>query len=460
MQPKIQKFLGMGDITLLTFISNFGVRWLAVAAAIGASSIFYWILGAILLAIPMTFMAAQLSRLYPEEGGIYAWARHALGEKSGFIVAWLYLVNNLFYYPAVLIFLATNFAYFLGKPELANNAHFVCITVLISFWVIVLVSLLGLKTNKILSEYAGIAGSILPAAIIILLALIILIWTHHTATSFHWQTIVPNQHISHSLANLSMIMFAMTGIEIIPTFANSVKNPKRDLYYGVLIGSFLMITFYIIGTLAINVISSPSDIHKASGLISAFQSAFLQLHLPDFTRLIAFLLIFAEIAVVTIWLVAPITMFFKCTPKGLIPDWFKKTNKQQTPVNAIMFMGLLVTIILLATNLLPGVNDIYQILVLMSALLVFLPYVFLTFTYKRNIPKIHFPSFLKWFFVVATFFSLSLGIIFSFALPSNLITLNSKLLYELELFLGPVIFLGLGYWIYHHGVKRGVVKRK
>ncbi len=34
-----KKILGFRDIVLLTFISNFGIRWLAVAAGIGASSI-------------------------------------------------------------------------------------------------------------------------------------------------------------------------------------------------------------------------------------------------------------------------------------------------------------------------------------------------------------------------------------------------------------------------------------
>jgi len=41
-------------------------------------------------------MCAQLSQIYPEEGGIYAWTRRSLGEKNGFIVSWLYLINNIF----------------------------------------------------------------------------------------------------------------------------------------------------------------------------------------------------------------------------------------------------------------------------------------------------------------------------------------------------------------------------
>ena len=264
------KFLGFGDIAILTFIANFGIRWLAVAAGMGASSILFWIIGAVFLGFPMALMSAQLCRLYPKEGGIYAWIRESLGERSGFIVAWLYFINNVFYYPAILIFLATNFAYFLGKPALATNNHFVCAVVLIFFWMIVLISLFGLRVNKWLSEYGGILGSVFPALLIIGLGIAMVVTTHHSATTFNWHTLISNHHLSHNLANLTMIMFALTGVEIIPTFANAVKNPKRDLYFGLIIGASLLVVFYVFGTIALNTILSPEQIQKTSGLIHAF----------------------------------------------------------------------------------------------------------------------------------------------------------------------------------------------
>lgn len=454
MLTNTNKFLGLRDIAILTLISNFGVRWLAVAAGMGASAIFFWIIGAIMLAIPMAFMCAHLSQIYPEEGGIYAWTRRSLGEKNGFIVSWLYLINNIFYYPAVLIFLATNFAFFLGKPTLANNSLFVCTTVIVFFWLVILISLWGLRANKIMAEYGGTLGSIIPAVLIIVLGFFILVWTGHSATHFSWDQILPSHKINHSLANLTMIMFAMTGVEIIPTFANAVKNPKRDLYLGLIIGAFALVAFYAIGTVALNVILSPDDIQKTSGLMHAFQLVFARFDIPWMTRGVAFMLIFAELAVVSIWLIAPITMFFKCTPEGLLPNWFHKTNRYDAPTNALLFVGILVTIILLTTNLLPAVNDMYQVLVLMSVLLTFLPYVFLVIAYIKNREKIPAKKSIQLFFVISVLLSLFLGIIFSFQLPSNIKTLGDKLFYEGELILGPIIFVAAGYYLYYRWEKK------
>lgn len=449
-----KKILGLRDIALLTFVSNFGIRWLAVAAGIGASSVLYWIVGSVILAFPLAYITAKLSQLYPEEGGIYAWTRHALGEKNGFVVAWLYLVNNIFYYPAILIFLATNFAFFIGKPALANNSTFICTVVLIGFWLVVLMSLYGFKVNKIMAEYGGFIGSIIPALLVIGAGFAFYIFTKHSATVFNAQTILPNHHISHSLANLTMLMFAMTGVEIIPTFANAAKNPKKDLYLGLIIGTFFMIIFYVLGTIALNIIVSPDDLQKTSGLMYTFQLIFSTLHIPWMTRTVAFLLIFAELAVVSIWLIAPITMFFKCTPRGLLPDWFHKTNKQNAPANALWFMGLLVTLILLTTNLLPAVNDMYQILVLMSVVLAFIPYLFLTLVFIKSRHKISGNKVMHTIFALTVTVSLCLGIIFSFELPHDLTTLSSKLFYEAELFFGPLIFVFIGYYIYNRQFKR------
>jgi len=443
-----KKILGFADVALLTFLSNFGVRWFAIAASIGASSIIFWLLGALLFFIPLAFISAQLSKLYPEEGGLYAWTRHSLGERSGFIVAWLYWINGIFYYPAILIFLATNFAYFLNKPELANSGIFVCVVVLIAFWLVVLSSLFGLKANKSITEYCGILGTIIPCVLLIILGFSFFIKTGHSATIFNWRALMPDHHVTSSLANLTMIMFAMAGVEIIPTFANSVKNPKRDLYLGLIIGAIAIVACYIVGTIALNFILSPSEIQNTSGLIDAFKLVATKLHLPWLTQNVAFLLVLAELAAVSIWLIAPIVIFFKCTPKGLLPDWCHQTNRYNAPANAILFVGALVTLIILATNLLPSVNSEYQALVVMTAVLCFIPYLFLVFAYIKKIKLIPGNRLLHYSFAVVIFVSLCFGIIFSFQPPAN-ITGHGAFLYELEVFIGPIIFIALGYAIYY-----------
>lgn len=437
------KVLGFKDVTIMAVTANFGIRWIPIAALLGASAVFFWILGALIFFLPLVVISVQLSKKYPDEGGMYAWTTRALGEKSGFMVAWLYWVNTIFYYPAVLLFLATNFAYFIGKPELINNHYYITIVVLLAFWLITFISFYGLKVNKYLVDIGGILGSFVPAFVIIILGFAAYFSTGKSATDFSASSFLPHDNILNNLSTLTIIMFAMAGIEIIPTFANSVKNAKKTLYYGLILSAAILLGLYIFGTVALNLVASPDSINGAAGLMQAFEIIGQRFGLDWFPRFMAFLLTFAEFAAVSIWLLAPVIMFFKCTPKGILPNWLHKTNKHDSPVNALLFMGVLVTIIVLLTNFLPSVNVMYQVLILMATVLYFIPYLYLVVAYIKLINNRY-----RYMFGVLVFISTSLGILFSFQPPSDINTTSEMIIYELELILGPIAFILVGWLLY------------
>lgn len=449
-----KQVLGLTDITLMTITANFGIRWLAVAATLGFAAIGYWVIGAILFFIPLAFMSAHLSKRYPEEGGMYAWTRHVLGEKAGFMVAWLYWINNVFYYSAILIFLSTNFAYFLGDPGLINNTWYLNISVLCAFWLIVIIGLYGLNWVRHVVKYGGLFGLIIPAAVLIGFGFFALIKFGHSATPWSWQHLLPEHHAIASLSHLTMIMFAMAGIEVIPTFANSVKNAKRNLYLGLLLGAIGILVLYILGTMAMNILLSPTQIQETSGLMHSFAAIGMKFHLPWFSQTFAFLLTFAELAALAVWLLAPITMFFKCTPAGVLPEVLHKTDKNGTPRNAILFMGVLVTAIVLLTNSLPGVNVMYQALVLMATILYFIPYLFLAVIYAKSHAHLPLPKYAVFALSAGVLVSITLGILFSFAPPSGVTSLHGIIVYELNLVFGPLIFLLIGYGLYRRYEKQ------
>ncbi len=46
------------------------------------------------------------------------WAREAFGPLHGFICGWAYWVNNLVYYPSLIVFIGGNAAFVLGRSYL------------------------------------------------------------------------------------------------------------------------------------------------------------------------------------------------------------------------------------------------------------------------------------------------------------------------------------------------------
>ena len=45
----------------------------------------------------------ELSSRFPEEGGLYVWAKEAFGDFHGFVAGWNYWIYTVFYFPGLLL---------------------------------------------------------------------------------------------------------------------------------------------------------------------------------------------------------------------------------------------------------------------------------------------------------------------------------------------------------------------
>ena len=52
---------------------------------------------------------------FPEEGGIYFWTKRTFGEGHAFLCGWCYWVNNILYYPNLLMSTAVIGTYAIGR---------------------------------------------------------------------------------------------------------------------------------------------------------------------------------------------------------------------------------------------------------------------------------------------------------------------------------------------------------
>ena len=86
--PKLARELRLRDLVLFNISAIAGVRWLAAAAHAGPGSITLWIVAVLFFFLPSAFVVAALSRRFPEEGGLYIWAREAFGPWHGFLCGW------------------------------------------------------------------------------------------------------------------------------------------------------------------------------------------------------------------------------------------------------------------------------------------------------------------------------------------------------------------------------------
>lgn len=458
-QSTSNKKIDQKTIIFMMLVSCLGIRWIPAAGAIGPSAIFFWVLGIVLFFIPLSIMIMEMSlNYYDEDGGIYLWVKNALGHKHGFLTAWFYWTNNLFFYPSILTFIAVNLAYFMGDINLSKNMHFTSIVVVASFWLAVFINILGMKKIAKVSNLSSIMNLILVLFITVA-GFCFFLMHGNSATNFTLESFLPHAKIMDNISNLALLMFALSGMELIPTISKSVANPKRSLPRGVFISSIIIILFYLLGTVAINFLINPTDLSNSSGLGDTFIKIGTIFHLSYITKALLFMLIIVEFGAIILWLITPTIMFFDCVDDGILPQWLKTNNKNDVPANALIFQGIIVTIIVLLTNYLPSVNSIYNILILIAAVIYFLPFLYLAVTYyklrnENALNETIVSTGVAKIMAVITFLSVVFGIITTMIPGSDIKTSHDILLYELELIGGPVIFIIIGLLLYRRRFKK------
>ena len=96
-----QKTLGTIDLVLFNTVAIVGMRWVALTAHSGPSSISLWLLAALVFFIPQGLCVMTLSSALPKEGGLYVWITQAFGERHGFLAGWLYWASTILYFPTL-----------------------------------------------------------------------------------------------------------------------------------------------------------------------------------------------------------------------------------------------------------------------------------------------------------------------------------------------------------------------
>ncbi len=447
------KKVGTRAVVFMIMTSCLGIRWIPVAGSLGPTAILFWLLGTLIFFIPLSLMVMEMALNFRDSGGITVWVRQGLGRKAGFYVSWFYWVNNVFYYPGLLTFIAVNLVYLIGDHTLADNRGFIVAIVLICFWGAVWFNIAGIHLVAKLTTLSGLFNFRLGLMFVIAGAYYLLN-AKNSATSFAPSSFIPQHDIWRSLSDFSILMFALAGVEVIPTICNSMENPEKNLFRAIVIGGSLLVILYILGTVSINLVLTPKELSGTTGLVASMYKIIERLHWsPLVVQFFIVSLMFVEFGGLNLWLITSSIIFFQSNDKGLLPEWLQRLNKNYVPANALIAQGVLVTVIVLATKFLPSVESIYLILILMATIIYFLPFIFLSLTYirlrrKQRLKKIFIPRWLVYPLAITVITAVSLAIALSFVPPEDLKTTRDIIIYELELGGGPLLFLLVGVVIY------------
>jgi glutamate:GABA antiporter len=380
--PKLVRALKLRDLVLFNLVAVLGLRHLGTTAKFGPGSLLMWLIAAVFFFIPQGLAVIELSSRFPKEGGIYFWTKHALGEGHGFLCGWCYWINNVLYYPNLLISAAVIATFIFGNDGsgLSDNWTYVLAVTLGTLWIAVLINIVGVGTGKWLQNIGGI-GTYVPGLVLILLG-IYGSMTAPPANELSLATLKPDLNNLPALNLLASIAFAFAGLELASTMADEVENPRRNLPRSIFISGPLIAVVYIIGTAAVLWCLPNTNINVVSGFLQAIKAGANSISptLGWVAALCAALYTIGNLGSVGAWLVGPARVAFVIGLDRYFPKSFGSVHPRwHTPYVAILVQATLATIFLLLSVLGRGthVEDVYLILLDTQILIYFIPYLYL-----------------------------------------------------------------------------------
>jgi glutamate:GABA antiporter len=370
---KLKKALGFRDVFLFYIVSGLSLRWIATAAALGQSSILIWIFAFLGFFLPLAVSVLDLSSRYPQEGGLYVWTREAYGEFAGFMAAWSYWMSNLPYFASVLYFAASSLLF--AAPHTRRleglNLYYLLFTAG-TLALITVLNVIGLGVGKWINNLGGI-GMGIPLIVLLLLGAIS--WVRFgSATHFHLAGAVPRAHVG-DLVLWSTIFFAFSGSECASFMGDEIKDSRRIVPPALLLAGIVITFGYIAGTVSMLVALPASRISGLGGFMTAIDFLCRHLGFAALVAPVALLVGLSNVGAAAAYLSSTARLPFVVGIDRYLPPVFGRIHPRwRTPYVALLVYGAAGILFGVLSQAGTSVQAAYQLLVAMSFITYFIPY--------------------------------------------------------------------------------------
>ena len=374
---QLRKEMGFWDVLLFNIATVLGPRWIAAAAHNGTSSMSLWLLAALFFFLPMALVINELSSRFPEEGGLYVWAKEAFGDFHGFVAGWNYWIYTVFYFPGLLLASVSMSAYVLGGEgaDLSQNRLFLEIGSYVLLLVAVGLNIIGLNIGKWLQNAGGLS-TYLPLLILTALAATMCV-RYGSVTHFTLSNMLPVWNWD-TINFWSQIAFAFTGLELVSAMSGEIRDPRRTLPRAALSAGALIALMYMIGTASVLAIVPGADVDPKSGVFHAITVASITLKIGFVGVLAAILVTVGNAGGVGSTVAGIARVPFVVGIDQYLPKAFGKIHPRwRTPYVSILVQAVVSALVLRISQYNETTRGAYQVLIDAAIILYFIPFLYM-----------------------------------------------------------------------------------
>ena len=364
--------LGVLALAMINIASIVSARNLPVMAEYGWAMLLLFLLSIVVFLVPISMVAAELGTGWPREGGVYAWVKQAYGGRAGFLAVWCDYAENVAWFPTVLSFIAASLAYAID-PRLATNNLFLVVVMLVFFWGTTAASLGGVRASSAIGAIGTIAGSIVPAILVVVLGAAFLLQGNPSQIPFSAGALVPDIQLNN-LAFLGGIILLFTGMEMAGFHARETPDPGRTVPRAIFLAVGVTVVFSVLGSLFMAFVLPQQEISLVSGTMELFSSVLEKLSLGWLLAPLALVVALGGVAHLTPWILGPAKGVAAVAQEGLAPPRFGRVNRHDVPVSLLVVQGVGGSVFALLFLFVPSVSTSYWMLSAVTAQIIIVMY--------------------------------------------------------------------------------------
>jgi glutamate:GABA antiporter len=339
----------------------------------GLASVVLYVVPAIVFLLPVALVAAELASGW--QGGVYNWVREGISAPLGLLAVWCQFAQTIFYYPALLAYVGGTLAYVVDR-RLAGNGLYTGAVIVALFWASVLVSSRGTAVIARLSSSGTLIGTLIPGALLVILAGVYLLQGNPPAAPMDTHHILPAWNGLASIVLLVNSFFTYAGVEVNAVHVDQLRDPGREFPRAIFVASALVLLVFIFPTLAIAWVIPSHEISLTAGVMQAFTGLLDHFGVGFAVPVIAIALAIGALAGMVVWLDGPSEGLLEIgREQGYLPPWFQRVNKQGVQVHILAAQGVVVTVIGVLYALIPNVSSAYWIFAAMATQVYLIMYV-------------------------------------------------------------------------------------
>jgi len=316
-------------------------------------------------ALALALLFAALSRRLPADGGPYAYARVAFGNRLGFMNAWSYWITAWAGNAAIAVGWVLYVEHFINKGQ---NKLFSILLVLVGLWLPAAVNLSGVKN---IGSVQVITTIIKFAA----LAFVSIVGLFYISTANFTPWNVSGESAINAIGGgMAIALFSYLGVETVSVAAGKVRDPDRNIPRATVLGTIACAVVYMLSLTVVFGIVPTSKLATANAPFSDAVNAMFGGTWAG--NVLAIAVIISGLGALNGWTMICAEMPLAAANDGLFPERFKHISKNGVPAFGIIASTVLASIAMIINYLGSGGASVFTTLVLMTGITAAIPYAF------------------------------------------------------------------------------------